>query len=260
MDVEKRILVGDFLHGQRRIVDVSQARVGILVRQQLRGVFLLQFDHAAVEYAGALERVFPASLHFRRVAHAVGFHELAIIQQIEIDVDAALLQLRDEIVVAVQRFGIEMARIAFAVIEQPRAARIGIVQAQKIDAVFGKPLGEHFGIGLFGRGERAADVRAEKARPLPIREIEMPILAHREKSMFAGRRVEQAAEIDFGQRRIVEREGPFVPAPGIRAFHARFLLPGGELRRRAEPERQADTDSQSQSDVAHTSASDSRAR
>ena len=117
MEIEQGVLVGDLHDRHGRVVDVWQPRVGIPVGEELFGELLLKLDHPVVEAACPLDRVVPAVLQLRGVFHAVGFHEPAVVEHVEIDVDAAFLQLGEEEVEPVEHLLVEVAAIAPRVVD-----------------------------------------------------------------------------------------------------------------------------------------------
>jgi hypothetical protein len=213
-NVEQRVLVGDLLHGKGRLVHVAKAGVRIAVREELRGVLLLQLDHPPVEDAGPLHRVFPPRVHLGRIADAVARLEMPVAQEVEIDVNALLFQLRDEVVVAVENLGIEGTGIASAVVDQSGPSAVGGVQPHQVDPKAGQSRGGGFGDVSGRRRTGTAHVGAEEPGPRAVGEDKVSLLVHGEKAVFPRRPVQEMAQVDLLQRRVVQRERPLVPVSG----------------------------------------------
>ena len=110
------VLVVDLKGHHRRVVQQPGAGVGVHMAQQLFGVFLLQFDQPPVHHGVALQ----AGAGLSGVIQAVPLLEGPGYNEIDVQVDAMLLQLAPEVVEPVQPIRVESAGSAAFVVQQGR--------------------------------------------------------------------------------------------------------------------------------------------
>ena len=137
--------------------------------QKLPRVLFLQLDQARVEERNGFREA-----ELLGVLHVVAGLEGSSDVEIQIGVDAALFQLRDQIVEPVERAGVEVAAVGVArVDDSARRSPVEMVYADAVDAEARQVCG-HVRRLLFGRqarGEREVD--APDAQPLAITLREM---------------------------------------------------------------------------------------
>ena len=200
------------LHGDDgRIVLEGETGVGVHMAEKLPGVFLLQLDEPGVIHGIALHAVRDGT----GIVQAVALQKGPGHQQVDVQVDALLLELGKEIVEAIQALGVEDAGRALVIVQQrglfaagPAAGplsdgRVGGVEADHVHAHAGKARGQLLRI-LMGRCVGAGgDVEAQEAGAHAVLEIEMALL-HAHKAVAARRGVQQMGKV---QRAAVRLDG-----------------------------------------------------
>ena len=192
------ILVIDLDGHHRRIFDQRQPCIRIHMTEKLSGIFLLQLDHPLIIHTVPLD----AGRCAAGIIHPVPFQKFSRHDQVNMEIDPLLLQLRREIVKPVQSLRIELPARAGFIIEKRRlltaapASRFfsyrGVrrVKTDDVDAHTGEPL-RHFVRRLMIRGVGTCGyVKSQKSCPGAVLEIEMSVFcAH--KPMFSRRSVQQ---------------------------------------------------------------------
>ena len=191
----ERVLVVELHHGHHGVLEVAHPRVGVHVREQFARVLLLHLDDARVELVRAL---------------------------VHVHVDAALLELRDQVVLAVAPLGVELpprAEVlredALLVREHERAVgAVEVMEAHAVDAEAGETRGEALRLLVGGEVGGAGEVRRVQAHaPLIVDEVSV---LHADAPVLPGGHVQQVAHVHHVLRRVVrrhEREHPVVRRP-----------------------------------------------
>ena len=194
------ILIEKLHDGDGRLVAVFGFGVGIDVRQQLLRVFLFQLDEARVE-----ERETLGPLDLVVVAHAVAGLVGAAHVEVQVDIDAALLELGDLEIQAVELLSIERAAVgACGIDDAARGGEIEKVQADDVDAEAGQGGGPHGGVFLGRQFDRPAapigEVDAPEANALAVGFDEVAAL-DADEAVLAGRRIEEERHVRRGRGR-----------------------------------------------------------
>jgi len=200
--VEEGVLVIDLDHRHARVVGIRQLGVGIDAGQQRLGIRLFGGDH-------------------QRIEKAQPFGE-ARDMQVHVDVDAALFQRRDQVILAIHRFRVQpegLGRIRAERAGQPAAfaedaglrgghevAVLGVevVQPHAVDAEAREPVGRFISLRVRREVRRPGQVgRMEPDAPLVRNE---PSVLHPHEPVLAGRRVEQMRHADRVVRRVIRNQ------------------------------------------------------
>ena len=206
--MKQPVLVVDLDECHRRIFGVSAPRVGVAVRQQFAGVLFLQFQNLAVEksdHVPPLERGVARLFDFLR--KTVSGIEGAVIQQAQVDIDAIAFEPRDEVVEAVERLWIEVARAGRTAGENPfrKMPHVHDVEADNVDAELRQPICDFLGIRMSRDICAERQIHAEKADSLLSR-AEMPVRPGLDRPELPRRFRQPAAEVHYALRRIIPRQ------------------------------------------------------
>src|SRR5580658_2555169 len=195
-DVE-RVLVVDFNEGNCGILRVFKAGVRVAMPQQLLGVVLFELNQALVKE----RRSFRAFAELVRVLYAVACLEWPPDQEVEVNVDSAFLQFRDEEVFAIELVGGQMACVRESGRDEPaRRFKIEKLEAHAIHAKSrqrGRPQGRIFFRGDLPRSlAPIGNIHTPQANPPAVAGGQMPV-RHLNKSVFSRRRVQKKRNIDW---------------------------------------------------------------
>ena len=170
--------------------------------QQLFGVFLLQFDQPPVHHGVALQ----AGAGLSGIIQAVPLLEGPGYNEIDVQVDAMLLELGPEIVEPVQPIRVESAGSAAFIVQQGRLPAggptsrfvpnggVGCVKADDVHPQAGEAGGQLVG-GFMVRGVGAGgQVKPNKPGPCAVLKIEVAVL-YGDVAVLAGGGVQQVGEI-----------------------------------------------------------------
>ena len=227
--VPEGLLVVQLYHGDDGILQVVHASVGVHVRKQFLRILLLQLDQRRIKLIGTLVHAAGAG------RDAVRHSQLACDVQIDVHVDAAFLELRNQVVLAVAAFGVELAARLAALVEDALLLRqheravgvVEVVEAHAVDAEAGETRGEALRLLVRGEVRGAGEVRrVELEAPLVVDEV--PAL-HADASVLPGGSGEQVAHVHHIVRRVIrrhEREHPL-----FRDRHRRPDHHGGSKRK-----------------------------
>jgi hypothetical protein len=162
------VLIEDLDDGDGRLITVFRFSVRVDVRQQVVGVLLLQLDDALVEEREAL-----GPLQAVGIRHAIALFVRASDVEIEVHVDAVLLELGHQEVEPVELLRIEGAGIVLAAVGNAGGRPlVDEMQADNVDAVTRQGAGPHRRVFLGGKLDRSrtpiGEVNAPESDTLPV--------------------------------------------------------------------------------------------
>ena len=171
------------------------------MRPDLGAKLLLQLDQAWVEVrVGACRRA-----QLLGLGHAVAGTEAAVGEDIEIDVDALLLEAVDQVVEPVHALGVELPRVVEALalgeLEDVGGGPVAVelVEAHEVDAELGEPPGDLLAVAVRGEVGHAVEVGAPEARLGAVLEEHFAVAALQEAALAGGLLIrEHVAEVDRG--------------------------------------------------------------
>ena len=196
------VLVVDLKGHHRRVVQQPGAGIGVYMAKEFLGVLLLQLDQPPVYHGVALQ----AGAGLSGIIQAVPLLEGPGYNEINVQVDAMLLEPGAEIVEPVQPIRVKSAGSAAFIVQQGRlpaggpASRfvpnggIGGVKADDIHPQAGEAGGQLVGGFMVWRVGAGGQVEPNKPGPCAVREIEVAVL-YGDVAMLARRGVQQVGEI-----------------------------------------------------------------
>ena len=217
------VLVVDLKGHHRRVVQQPGAGIGVYMAKEFLGVLLLQLDQPPVYHGVALQ----AGAGLSGVVQAVPLLESPGYNEIDVQVDAMLLQLAPEVVEPVQPIRVESAGSAAFIVQQGRlpaggpAARlvpdggVGCVKADDVHPQAGEArcqLVGGFVVRCVGAG---GQVEPNKAGPRAVFKVEVTV-PHYHMAVLAGGGVQQVGKVQGAHVR-----GGFVD--GDMLFHKTLL-------------------------------------
>ncbi len=178
-----------------RILGIRLARIRILVFEEvddLADLEILQLTGQEDRSVACLDARASASPQFAELVHeghgfAVGRAELDSERAGELRVDPLLLELRDEVVHAVELFLVELGKALVRLYPRPAGAVGVLVQPHRVDAVVGIEEGPVFGELLLRRTAGIADVQAPELDGLAV--VDEFVLVAQDPPVLSGRGV-----------------------------------------------------------------------
>jgi len=208
-----RVLVDQFDDGQGGLLEVAVAGVGVAVGEKLLGVFAMEAGDVVVEILESLPQA-----EALVVGHSVPGPIDPADVEVEVAVDAALLEFGHEEVEAVELRGVEAAGgLAIGREEARPFAPVGVeeVEADAIDAESGDLFGHSGRVGFFREAGSAGEVHPPQPQPSSPPIYQVPAL-DADVAVFARRALEQPGQVE---------ECPCVRSPrDLERFHCDFLL------------------------------------
>ena len=202
------VFVVDFHERDGGFVGVAVAGVGVHVREQVAGVVALEGDHRGAEIVHALVEV---GVPFFLRARAVGIGARDV--QVQVGVDAVLLQFGDEKIEPVELPGVERAAV-LCEDAVGRAHHVHVVEAHAVDAKLRHARSDLRGHVLVGEIRGEAGVHAEDAQAFFSGE-KMTIL-HAHEAVAARRLVVQPRDVCRRLARVVPRKLEGKQVRGVR--------------------------------------------
>jgi hypothetical protein len=234
-DPEEAAFVDDLAHRDHGVIAVAQPGVFVHARVEVVGILLLQLDDARIVVRDGLRAV----VDLLPVAHAVPDLELAMDEQVEVDVDAVFLELRDEIVEAVEAFVGEVLGVVVGIVEDVRfrPVRVHVVQAHHVAAEARQARRRPLGRLVIHKHGAAGDHCAPETNRRAVLEDEA-IAVDGEEAVLTRRRVQQVGGVHQRGHAVVHAQRlERVPATDVgrrRGCRAADLQLGVELDDKGE--------------------------
>ena len=179
-ECEDVAFVHDFEHGDRGLVDQTIPCIGIPVQIQLLRIGVVELLESRIEHGPLIELARRESIVWKNAPRCPPVHE---------NVDAALLELRNEVVEPIEHFRIQVCRVVKLGIED---SRLQCMQPHHIHTAFHQSRGNDLGLLMRRKGRGPTKAYAPKLGSLAVGKEQVPV-ARLHKAVLSGRGVVQQA-------------------------------------------------------------------